>query len=219
MSYYRNFRIVIGNPLWRLYLRWRYNKSIEDLDGLKFKPNFSNKTFTVLLCGVGNEVTAEEFIRFVLKRNENAAFWIIDLGDEQIDAVNKMVHQQFPSQNIQIKKINALDLESVIHDHSVDWIETDGLFEFLTNNQIVTLLNIWKKLLKKDGFATTTATSSRWKLQDYFDLIKIWVGKTWLGVQTYPHTRSEMRNNFLRSGFRYIEGPTFVPYFKRYSLV
>ncbi|MFA6570048.1 MAG: hypothetical protein WCT77_02300, partial [Bacteroidota bacterium] len=58
MSYYKNFRIIIGTPLWRLYLRWRYKKSIEDFYKLGFQPNFSNKSFTTLLCGVGNETTA-----------------------------------------------------------------------------------------------------------------------------------------------------------------
>lgn len=219
MSYYRNFRIVIGNPLWRLYLRWRYQKSIDDFNKLGFRPNFSKKTFACLLCGVGNEVTAEEFIRFVLKNNFNAKFWIIDLGKEQIDAVKKMVNQKFPGINIRIKQINAFDLNLLIKKHSIDWIETDGLFEFLTNDQIVVLLKIWRELLTKEGFATTSATSFRWKLQSCFDQVKIWLGKKWLGVYVYSHSRSEMRNNFIKSGFQYVEGPTFIHYFKRYSLV
>ncbi len=219
MSYYKNFGIVIGSSPWRLYLRWRYQKSVDDFKKLDFQPDFLKKTFTVLLCGVGNEVTAEEFIKFVLEKNSNANFWIIDLGKEQVEAVKKMIRQKFPSLNIRVTQINALKLDSLIKKESIDWIETDGLFEFLTNNQIVTLSKIWKSLLTKNGFATTTATSSRWKLQEYFDLIKIWVGKKWLRVTTYPHTRSEMRNNFNKAGFRYIEGPTIIPYFKRYSLI
>lgn len=219
MSYYNNFGLIIGSPPWRLYLRWRYQRSIDDFKTLDFQPKFSKKSFTALLCGVGNEVTADEFIKFTLKRNSSAKFWIIDLGKEQVEAVKKMVLKKFPNINIKIKQINALDLNSLIKKESIDWIETDGLFEFFTNGQVISLLKIWKDLLVKDGFATTTATSARWKLQEYFDLIKIWVGKKWLGVVTYPHTRSEMRSNFDKAGFRYIEGPTVIPYFKRYSLV
>lgn len=219
MSYYKRFGIVLGNPLWRQYLRWRYRKSINDFNKLNFTPNFDKQNFTCLLCGVGNEVTAEEFINFVLKRNANPNIWMIDLGQEQIAAVKKMVIEKFPKYNIYLKQIDALELIKLIKRHSVDWIETDGLFEFFDNDSIRQLLNVWKNLLTKDGFITTTATSSRWKLQEYFDRVKIWVGKTWLGVKVYPHTRTQMRHNFEASGLRFIEGPTMIPYFKRYSMI
>lgn len=219
MNYYTSFSVVIGTPLWRQYLRWRYSKSIEDFEKLNFRPNFSRENFTCLLCGVGNEATAEEFINFVIAKNSKANIWIIDLGKEQIEAVNKMVKQRFPRLSIKIKQINALELGTLIKSHSIDWVETDGLFEFLDNDNIITLLKIWRNILTRNGFATTTATSSRWKLQEYFDVLKIWVGKNWLGVKVFPHNRSNMRNNFVKAGFNYIEGPTVIPYFKRYSLV
>lgn len=219
MSYYKNFGLILGNPLWRVYLRWRYKKSIEDFSKLNFTPNFKKKDFTCLLCGVGNEVTAEEFIKFVIKRNLDPNIWMIDLGKEQIDAVKQMVIRKFPNLNIKVNQINALDLNNLIKENSIDWIETDGLFEFFDNTSIRKLLNVWKKLLTKDGFITTTATSSRWKLQEYFDNIKIWAGKVWLGVAVYPHTRTQMRQNFKAVGFKFVEGPTMLPYFKRYSLI
>ncbi len=219
MGYYKRFGIVLGNPLWRQYLRWRYRKSINDFNKLNFTPNFSKQNFTCLLCGVGNEVTAEEFINFVLKRNANPNIWMIDLGEEQIAAVKKMVIEKFPKYNIYLKQIDALELNKLIKPHSVDWIETDGLFEFFDNDSIRQLLNVWKNLLTNDGFITTTATSSRSKLQEYFDRVKIWVGKVWLGVKVYPHTRTQMRQNFETSGLKFIEGPTPVPYFKRYSII
>lgn len=219
MSYYKRFGIILGNPLWRLYLRWRYENSIEDLKKLNFTPKFNKQNFNCLLCGVGNEVTADEFIKFVIKRNQNPHIWIIDLGQEQITSVEGMVKYKYPNLNIGIKQINALNLNTLIKLNSVDWIETDGLFEFFDNISIRKLLEVWKKLLTNNGFMTTTATSSRWKLQDYFDRIKIWVGKKWLGVTLYPHTRKEMRQNFEGEGLKYIEGPTIVPCFKRYSMI
>jgi hypothetical protein len=219
MSYYKNFNIVLGTPLWRLYLKWRYSQSIADFSKLHYIPFFDKKDFSCLLCGVGNEVTAEEFIKFVLKRNQQPYIWIIDLGKEQIYAVQKMISQKFPNYDIKTKQIDALKLEKLIIPHSIDWIETDGLFEFFDNASIKQLLNVWRKLLKKDGFITTTATSSRWILQEYFDHIKIWAGKIWLGVKVYPHTRIQMRQNFADSGFKFVEGPTMIPYFKRYSAI
>ena len=95
MSYYKNFGLVLGNPLWRVYLRWRYKKSINDFNKLNITPNFAKQHFSCLLCGVGSEVTAEEFINFVLKRNPNPNIWMIDLGQEQIDAIKKMVVKKF----------------------------------------------------------------------------------------------------------------------------
>lgn len=219
MSYYKGFGVVLGNPLWRLYLRWVYKKSLDDFDKLNFVPNFAKQNFTCLLCGVGNEATAEEFIKFVLKKNQQPTIWIIDLEKEQINAVKKMVIKKFPKLNIKIKQIDALKLNKIIKPHCVDWIETDGLFEFFDNISIRKLLNIWENLLTKDGFVTTTATSSRWKLQEYFDHFKIWLGRVWLGVIVYSHTRKEMHQNFKVSGFKFTEGPTMMPYFKRYSLI
>jgi len=219
MSYYKRFGLVLGNPLWRLYLRWRYSRSIDDFSRLGFTPRLNEPGFTSLLCGVGNEVTAQEFIEFILKRNNSPHIWIIDLGKEQIDAVKRLINQKYPHLHIDIKQIHALDLNTLIKPNTVDWIETDGLFEFFDNNSIRKLLKIWKMLLTKDGFITTTATSSRWKLQEYFDRVKIWVGKKWLGVITYPHTRTEMRQNFKSEHLKYVEGPTPVPYFKRYSML
>jgi len=219
MSYYKNFGLILGNPLWRQYLRWRYKKSIDDFSKLNFYPNFNKKDFTCLLCGVGNEVTAEEFINFVLKRNKNPNIWMIDLGKEQVNAVKIMVSKKFPNLKIKVKQIDAIDLGSFIKEHSLDWIETDGLFEFFDNTSIRKLLNVWKKLLSNNGFITTTATSSRWILQEYFDKVKIWAGKVWLGVVVYPHTRTQMRQNFKAVGLKFVEGPTIIPYFKRYSLI
>lgn len=219
MSYYKNFGLILGNPLWRVYLRWRYKKSIEDFSKLNFSPNFKKKDFACLLCGVGNEVTAEEFIKFVIKRNSDPNIWMIDLGKEQIDAVKQMVIRKFPNLNIKVKQIDALKLEGLIKGNTIDWIETDGLFEFFDNATIRKLLSIWKRLLTKEGFITTTATSSRWALQEYFDKVKIWAGKVWLGVTVYSHTRTQMRQNFKEVGLKFVEGPTVVPYFKRYSLI
>ncbi|MCL4363841.1 hypothetical protein M1328_01230 [Patescibacteria group bacterium] len=219
MSYYKNFGLVLGNPLWRVYIRWVLDKSIDDFGKLRFKPDFKKKNFTCLLCGVGNEATAEEYIKFVVKRNENPAVWIIDLGKEQIDAVKTMISRKFPKLNVKIKQTNALELDQIIKPGSIDWLETDGLFEFFDNKSLKKLLAVWKNILNKDGFITTTATSSRWKFQEYVDRFKVWTGRVWLGVTVYRHTREEMRNNIISSGFEFVEGPTFIPYFKRYSIV
>lgn len=105
MSYYRNFNIILGNPLWRRYLRWAYKTCISDLEKLHCEPDFSKKDFTVLLCGVGNENTADEFIKFVTARNQKAKIIIIDIADEQINAVKELVKTKYSSLNIIVKQI------------------------------------------------------------------------------------------------------------------
>lgn len=219
MSYYKKFRIVIGTPLWRQYLRWAYGQCLEDFKKLNFEPNFSKKDFTCLLCGVGNEVTADEFIRFVLKRNISPNIWIIDLGSEQVKAVKQLVKNNYPNLNIKVKELNALDLGSVIRDGSVDWIETDGLFEFFENSSLRKLLIVWKKILSPNGFITTRATSTDNMIDVFLDIVKIWIGKAWLNVELYTHTRSEMHQHFIETGLSFVEGSAIVPFFKRYAAI
>lgn len=219
MSYYRSFRIVIGTPLWRIYLQWAYIKCIEDLDKLGFKPNFTKKKFTCLLCGVGNETTADEFIRFVAKRNPRVRIIIIDIGEEQIEAVKKLVKNKYPNLDIEVKKINALKLNTFIEKNSVDWIETDGLFEYFDKKSLGELLMLWESLLTKDGFVTTRACASQGMIGRIIDSLRVRLGKVWPGVNLYAHNRQEVINLVLKSGFKYTEGLTPIPTLRRYSLI
>lgn len=219
MSYYENFRIVIGTPLWRVYLRWVYAESIEDFKKLKFNPDFNKEDFSCLLCGVGNEVTADEFIKFTLQKNKEAKIWIIDLGDEQTEAVRKLVEQKYQAANMNIKKINALDLGKLIKEYSIDWIETDGLFEFFDNESLGKLLQVWNKLLTKNGFITTRACSTKGLIDKFMDNIKVWGGRVWLNVTTYSHTRKTLHKLFTKNRFKFVEGSTPLSIYKRYSLI
>lgn len=219
MSYYRQFKIVIGTPLWRIYLRWAYETGVDDLKRLAFSPSFSKKSFTCLLCGVGNETTADEFIKFVVQRNPNPKIFIIDIGKEQIEAVKKMVAKRYPTLNININKIDALKLNSIIKPKTVDWIETDGFIEYFNHESLEILLGIWERILTKDGFITTRDCVSEEKIDQVIDSARIWLGKVWLSITLYPHSKQELKNLFSRVGFKYFKGPTFLPTFKRFSLI
>jgi len=218
MSYYRKFRIVIGTPLWRLYLRWAYKKCVCDVKKLDFYPDFIKKDFTCLLCGVGNETTADEFIKFVTERNPSPKIIIIDIGDEQIAAVKKLIAKKYLNLNIKVKKINALRLKTFIKKNTIDWIETDGFFEYFDDKSLKKLLLIWKELLTKDGFITTRACSSHGLIDQIIDKSRIWLGKVWIGVTLYPHDRKKLRNLLKETGFKYFKGLTGLPTFKRYSI-
>src|SRR3989338_9532342 len=142
-NYYRRFGIVLRNPLFPVYLRWAYDQGLKDVKSLGLPPNFNKMSFSCLLSGCGNEQTAETFIQFVSQRNKNAKFYIIDLGDEQIQAIRKLVALKFNNLNIEIHKINALELDKIIKPKSLDWIETDGFMEYFDHRSLKKLLQIW----------------------------------------------------------------------------
>src|SRR3989338_6375370 len=219
MSYYRKFKIVIGPPLWRVYLRWAYEKCIDDLSKLNFVPEFNRKNFTCLLCGVGNETTADEFIKFVIAKNKKAEIIIVDIGGEQIEAVKKLIHNKYLFFNIQIKQINALELTKLLRHHSIDWIETDGFLEYFDTNKLNTLLDIWRKILKLDGFITIRETASNSFTGRIVDHIRVWIAKVWLGVTIYIHTKIKLEKMFHNNQLKFVSGPTWLPTFRRYSLI
>ena len=83
-----------------------------------------------MLSGCGNEQTADTFIQFVIQRNKNAEIYIIDLGEEQITAIRRLVAVKYKDLNIKVHQINALELDNIIKPQSLDWIETDGFIEY-----------------------------------------------------------------------------------------
>jgi len=219
MSYYKRFKIIIATPFFQQYLRWSYHKGIKNLESLDYSPNFSKKVFTVLLCGVGNEGTANQFIKFVIKRNPKAKFIIIDLGKEQIEAVNKLVKKKYPDLNITTKQMNALDLQKIIKNGTIDWIETDGFLEFFDKKSLSKILLIWLKLLAKDGFITTRMPIYRNKVEKFIFKKAVWIAKIWLGVDIYSYENDYFENQLSKSGFNFIDYNTAIPTLQGYSMI
>ncbi len=217
-SYYKRFRIILANPLSRIYHRWTYRKAIEDLNKLKFKLNFSKKSFTCLLCGVGNENTADEFIKFVISKNKNPKIIIIDKGDEQINAVIKLANSKYPDLQISIKQIDALKLTSFIKRNSVDWIETDGFLEYFNKKAIGLLLIQWQKILSEKGFITFRDTFNQNGFDWLIDYLRIRIAMIWLGVTVYSHSKKSFEGLIKKTGFNYITNPTIIATFLRYTL-
>lgn len=210
---------MIGSRLWRLYLRWAYRRCIEDLRKLNFRADFNKKDFTALLCGVGNEVTADEFIKFVITKNLKAKIIIIDIGSEQIRAVTKMVRSKYPTLDIDIKQINALELLSFLPGSSINWIETDGFLEFFNTDNLRDLLGVWKTLLKQEGFITIREPASDGMIGKIIDHLRIRIAKLWLGVTLYNHTKAELEKMFRDHKFMFTSKSTLLPTFRRYSLI
>ena len=219
MSYYKNFKIVLSSRIFQNYLLWAYRKGIEDLAKLNFHPNFSKADFAVLLCGVGYEGTADLFIKFVTQRNPKAKIWIVDLGEEQIAAVDKLVKEKYPDLDITVKRINALELEALIPKASLDWIETDGFLQFFDSLSLEKLLNIWSSLLKPDGFIITRDFSTGNGITIATDAFRVWLAKRWLGVSLFRHTKEEFSRLFNQLNLKSAEGLTPLPTYKRFSII
>ncbi len=219
MSYYRSFRIVIGSRLWRWYVHKVYEENLADLEKISFWPDFSREGFTCLLCGVGNEATAEVFINFVFSKNPKARIVIIDLGAEQIEAVKQMVKEKFTRGEIEVRQMNALDLAKWIDSGSIDWIETDVISPFFDDQSLEKLFKVWGQLLTKSGFVTNRVMASRNVWERMIERIVIWLGKIWLGVKLYPRSKKSFEAMLTTQRWRFVDVPTILPTLWRYAMV
>ena len=199
MSYYTRWRTIIGTSLFQRFIQENYALGVSDLKLLERSIPFSQKNFSCLLCGVGNEETARSYIQFVLKRNPQACIFIIDLGTEQVDAVKKLVDQNFKQYDITIKQMNALNLATWLKNSSLDWIETDGFLEFFSPDKLLQLLKVWHILLKSNGFITIREPASNNNFESFIDICRIKMGKWWLGIKLYVHTLEDLKK--IEGGF------------------
>lgn len=218
-NYYKRFGVVLRSPFFHVYLRWSYSQGLKDVEMLGIQQNFNKIGFSCLLSGCGNEQTADTFIQYVIQRNKNAKIYIIDLGDEQIQAIRKLVALKYNDLNIEVHKINALDLAKIIKPNSLDWIETDGFMEYFDHQSLKKLLQIWHLLLKKDGFITTRDCATDGKLTQIADFFRINIANHWLGVKLFTHTKQDFEKLFHTIGFKYFFGNTWLYTYRRFALI
>ncbi len=219
MAYYKRFQLVTHFFLWPRLLAWFYRKGMDDVKSLGLKPDFNKEDFSCLLCGVSGEITAEVFINFVISKNKQANIIIIDLGEEQVAAVQSLVNRKYKDHNISVKQMNVLDISKHFKPNSFDWIETDGLVEYLDKPGIQSLLTQWKALLRPGGFITTRDFASSSIPGRLLDKFRMWFMKNYLTLNGYVHTKQELDEAFRKIGFIFNSGPTPIPTFKRYALI
>src|SRR3989338_9463761 len=121
--YYKRIRFLMHNPLWGFYLGWAYKKGFEDLKKEGFKPDFSSKKFTALLCGTAGSTTSKTFAKYIFSKNPKAKLIILDLGEDQIRDSEKVLTKIFPGKDITYLCEDAL--KTSIPKKSIDYIETD----------------------------------------------------------------------------------------------
>lgn len=219
MDYYRRFQLITHLFFFRSLIRSAYARGVGDLARLGVTPKFTRSDFACLLCGVSGEITAEEFIEFVLAKNQKAKITIIDYGEEQVAAVQKLVSAKYADRDIAVMQLNALKLTERFGPRSFDWIETDGLIEYFDKPSLKSLLNQWKTVIKPGGFITTRDFASSSLFGSQVDRFRMWFIKKHLTLTGHIHTKRELDEMFTASGFRFVSGPTPVPTLKRYVLI
>ncbi len=209
----------MNNPMAGAYLRWSYKKAVEDIKNINPNFDFYKKDFSCLLCGVGNKKTAEEFIRFVLVKNIKTKIWIIDINEDHLVAIRKLVDKKYKDKDINIIRVDALDLQSIIDLESIDWIETDAFWEFFDKVNLLKLLNVWSLILKREGFISTRdyVCSGLWNI--IMDPVRNFIMEGWLGVKIYKHKQEDFDDVFNEVDFKATISPTFIPTYKRFLLV
>jgi len=122
----------------------------------------------------------------------------------------------------QLRKVNKKTVESLrqcIVDGKIDWIETDGFLEYFDATKLSDLLDVWAKLLKRDGFITLREFASVGFFGKLVDVVRIWITKRWLEVKLYKHSKEALQRMFQKHQFRFVSGATLLPTFLRYALV
>ncbi len=217
-NFYKKFKIVSKFPLWPSYLKRVYEKTITDSIDLVVIPINKRKNFTCLLCGVSGEITAYEFIKFVLSNNPESKIIIIDLGEEQIQSVKKLVKEKFSDINIDVKQANALNL-SFIKDKSIDWIDTDGFFSFFDEKELLSLFKEWKRIIRNDGYITFRELTSHNVISTLANKTRNIASEIYMGIELHLHSLSELEEDFKKLHFQYNRGVSPIPLLDRYCLV
>ncbi len=205
------------NPIWAFYLKKAYESNIPDLKKSNFNPIISSQNFTALLCGTAGSTTSKTFARYIFSRNPKTKLIILDKGDEQIEDSKKTLNSLFPSKNIIYLCEDAL--KTSLPRESIDYIETDGLFEFFSYKDLGKLLKEWDRILKDNGFITFRAYTNYSWFTLFFDKIKLFVGNKFLSVKVYAHSKKNLEKILNQSNFKWkVSGKTFLPGFLRFIM-
>ena len=217
-NFYKKFRLITTLPFWSSYLRTVYRQTVQDSLDLGIISITKRKNPTILLCGVSGEITANEFITFILKNNRDSNIIVIDLGQEQIDSVKRLVKEKFSNANIYIKRANALNL-GFITDKSIDWIDTDGFFSFFDDKQLQELFKEWKRILRDDGFITFRELISRGFISTIANKLRAYIAKTYMGIELHLHSKEKLEHCIKQVGFTSRRGISPIPLLDRYIMM
>lgn len=212
------FQYVTDNSIWSSYLRWAYQKCVDDFADWGHPVNFTEKGFTALLCGTAGAATTREFVTFILNKNKEAKIIILDIGTLQIQHSKAMVEAEFPNADITCLQADARIMP--LADHSIDLIETDGVFEFMNGSDVQTVLHHWHRILKDSGKCMFRDFAPRSPLTAGPNLIKKTIARTFFNLELFNHSWSDFQKMFDAARFQHRSGGTaFLPSFRRFTLI
>lgn len=217
-NFYKKFQLISKLPFWENYLRCVYGQAIQDAKQLDAGSINNRSNFTCLLCGVSGEITARKFINFVLKYNSKSKIIIIDIGQDQINSVKKLIKEEFPKSNIEVKQANALNL-SFIKNNSIDWIDTDGFFSFFNENELILLFKEWKRILRKEGFITFRELTTNNFVSSLINKLRNKASRVYMGIKLNLHSTKELYDDFEILKFKFKRGNSPIPLLDRYCLI
>lgn len=209
----------MSNPLLGRYLQHSYSSAFSDLQYLNRLPNFSKKDFSCWLCGVAGASTAEKFLDFIFNKNPLSDVTILDLGEDQIKEIRKLIEKKYSDKKIRLIRANALDANKYFRQRSVDWIDTDNIMMFFDNKSLKKLLVIWRNILKDNGWISFRESARKGKFGVFFDWVLIRCGKYIFDAKLVGRSVQELRKMIGDSGFRFHEGNSLLPTVKRFCLV
>ncbi len=216
-DFYKRYRIFLSsNPLFPRYIRWVYKKTLDDLQRAKMSLPVTKPNFTALLCGTCGEITSGIFVDHILRLNPNAKIVVLDYGEEQVNQSKKSIDTKFPEAHVSYVVADARN--SGIPDASVDFIDTDFMFEYLDAQGLDQLFREWKRILVPKGHVAFRAfgTSSWLSELTYLLLIKGFC-KLLLKSDIYSHSLVSIENVLRKYGFEYfIAGRAFLPFGYRF---
>jgi len=212
------FQKVTDNNLWTAYLRWAYQKCVSDFADWSSPVNFMVPGFTAMLCGTAGATTSREFVAYVLGQNPQAKIIILDIGAKQIEDSQSMVRAHFPNADITCLQADARLMP--VPDNSVDLIETDGVFEFMSGPDVQTVLHHWHRILKVSGKCMFRDFAPRNGLTSWVNGIKKAVARNFFNLSLFNHTWQEFNQMFATARFKARSGGgAFVPSFRRFTLI
>jgi SAM-dependent methyltransferase len=217
-NFYKKFQIISKFPLWPNYLRQVYSNTNKDSAHLNVPPIQQRQHPYCLLCGVSGEITAKEYLDYVLKMNPQSKIMIIDLGKEQVQSIKRLVQNSFPTSAIEVRQANALHLD-FIKKNTIDWIDTDGFFSFFDEKQLEALFIEWKRILRKDGFITFRELTSHDPVSAFANRMRDKTSRLYMGIRLNLHSTNELYKDFKKVGFQYSHNRSPILLLDRYCLV
>jgi len=216
-DFYKRYSLFLSsNPLFPRYIRWVYEKTVKDFERTDILPSFTKENFTALLCGTCGEITSGIFVDHILKFNSRGRIIILDYGEAQVNHSKVYISTKFPDADVSYIVADAR--QSGIPNASVDFIDTDFMFEYLDEQSLDQLFVEWKRILAPGGCVAFRAfgTGSWFSELIYRLFIKSFC-KLILKSDIYSHTLVSIEETMKKNGFEYfIAGKAFLPFGYRF---